>query len=65
MCDTTTFHLILVGIDVTVVQERLGHASIKTTCRCKGISIETKRLGLRKFSLFEKSWNEAKPEGID
>jgi len=62
---TTASHLLLAGVDLTVIQEWLGHVSINTTCRYKGISLETKREALRKFYLFEKSWQEIKPEGID
>jgi len=62
---TTASHLLLAGVDVTVIQDWLGHVSINTTCRYKGISVETKREALRKFYLFEKTWQESKPEGID
>ena len=62
---TTASHLLLAGVDVTVIQDWLGHVSINTTCRYKGISIETKREALQKFYLFEKSWRESKTEGID
>jgi site-specific recombinase XerD len=62
---TTASHLVLAGVDVTVVQEWLGHVSINTTCRYKGIPIETKREALRKFYLFEQSWQQAMPEGVD
>jgi site-specific recombinase XerD len=62
---TTASHLLLAGVDLTVIQEWLGHVSINTTCRYKGISVETKREALRKFYLFEKSWQDAKPDGID
>lgn len=62
---TTASHLLLAGVDLTVIQEWLGHVSINTTCRYKGISIATKREALRKFYLFEKSWQDMKPEGID
>jgi site-specific recombinase XerD len=62
---TTASHLLQAGVDVTVIQEWLGHVSINTTCRYKGISMETKREALRKFYLFEASWHEPKPEGID
>jgi len=62
---TTASHLLLAGVDLTVIQEWLGHVSINTTCRYKGISVETKREALRKFYLFEKTWQDAKPEGID
>jgi site-specific recombinase XerD len=62
---TTATHLGLAGVDVTVVQEWLGHVSINTTCGYKAIPIQTKREALRKFYLFEQSWQEAKPEGVD
>ena len=29
------------------------------------LPIQTKREALRKFYLFEQSWQEAKPEGVD
>jgi site-specific recombinase XerD len=62
---TTASHLLLAGVDLTVIQEWLGHVSIDTTCKYKGISIEIKREALQKFYLFEKSWPQAKPEGFD
>ena len=62
---TTATHLGLARVDVTVVQEWLGHASINTTCGYKAIPIQTKREALRKFYLFEQSWQEVKPEGVD
>ena len=62
---TTATHLGLAGVDVTVMQEWLGHVSINTTCGYKAIPIQTKREALRKFYLFEQSWQEAKPEGVD
>jgi len=62
---TTASHLALAGVDVTVIQEWLGHISINTTCRYKAVPIETKREALRKFYLFEQSWQETKPEGVD
>jgi site-specific recombinase XerD len=62
---TTASHLGLAGVDVTVVQEWLGHVSIDTTCRYKGIPVQTKREALRKFYLFEQSWQEKKPEVVD
>ena len=62
---TTANHLLLAGVDVTVIQEWLGHVSINTTCRYKSISIETKRAALEKFYLFEKSHHTNAPEGVD
>ncbi len=62
---TTASHLLLAGVDLTVIQEWLGYLSIDNTCGYKGISIETKREVLQKFHLFEKSWQKTKPEGID
>lgn len=62
---TTASHLTLAGVDLTVIQEWLGHVSIDTTSKYKTITIETKREALRKFYLFEKSWEEAKPAGVD
>lgn len=62
---TTATHLGLAGVDVTVVQEWLGHVSINTTCGYRAIPIQTKREALRKFYLFGQSWQEAKPEGVD
>lgn len=62
---TTASHLLLAGVDLTVIQDWLGHASINTTSRYKGISVETKREALEKFYLFEKSWHEARAEGVD
>jgi len=62
---TTASHLILAGVDLTVVQEWLGHVSIDTTCGYKGIPMQTRREALRKFYLFEQSWQDAKPEGMD
>jgi site-specific recombinase XerD len=62
---TTATHLGLAGVDVTVVQEWLGHVSINTTCRYRAIPMQTKREALRKFYLFEQTWHEAMPEGVD
>jgi len=62
---TTATHLGLAGVDVTVVQEWLGHASINTTCGYKAIPIQTKREALRKFYLFEQSWQEPNHEGVN
>jgi hypothetical protein len=54
----------LAGVDLTVIQEWLGHASIDTTSRYKGIPIKTKREALQKFYLFEQSWQEENPAGV-
>ena len=62
---TTATHLGLAGVDVTVVQEWLGHVSINTTCGYRAIPMQTKREALRKFYLFEQSWQQDKPGGID
>ena len=62
---TTATHLGLAGVDVTVIQEWLGHVSINTTCNYKAIPIQTKREALRKFYLFDQSWQQGKPEGVD
>ncbi len=56
---TTASHLVLAGVDPTVIQEWLGHVSINTTCRYKSVSLELKREALKKFYLFE----SARPEG--
>jgi integrase/recombinase XerD len=62
---TTASHLLEAGISLTVVQEWLGHVSIDTTCDYKGIPMQTKQEALRKFYLFEHSWQETKPKGMD
>jgi site-specific recombinase XerD len=62
---TTATHLGLAGVDVTVIQEWLGHVSINTTCGYKAIPIQTKREALRKFFLFEQSFQLEKSEGVD
>lgn len=62
---TTASHLLLAGVDITVIQEWLGHVSINTTCRYKGVSIETKRAALEKFYLFESTQHAHAPEGVD
>jgi site-specific recombinase XerD len=62
---TTATHLGLAGVDVTVVQEWLGHVSINTTCGYRAIPMQTKREALRKFYLFEQSWQEDKFAGVD
>ena len=62
---TTATHLGLAGVDVTVVQEWLGHVSIHTTCGYKAIPIQTKREALRKFYLFDQSWQDTKSEAVD
>ena len=62
---TTASHLLAAGISLPVVQDWLGHVSIETTCTYKGIPMQTKREALRKFYLFEQSWQETKPDAID
>jgi site-specific recombinase XerD len=62
---TTASHLLAAGISLPVVQDWLGHVSIDTTCKYKGIPMQTKQEALRKFYLFEQSWQEAKPAGMD
>lgn len=62
---TTATHLLLAGVDVTVIQEWLGHTSINSTGRYKSVSIEVKREALKKFYLFEKSWHEQSFQGVD
>ena len=62
---TTASHLLLAGVDLTVIQEWLGHVSINTTCGYKGISIETKREALQKFYLFGKSRQNTKAESFN
>lgn len=44
---TTALHLIQSGVDITVVKEWLGHASIKTTSLYVEIDIEMKRKALQ------------------
>jgi hypothetical protein len=55
----------IAGVDLTVIQECLGHVSIDTARSYKAILIETKRGVLQKFHLFRKSWQKANPQGID
>jgi site-specific recombinase XerD len=62
---TTATHLGLAGVDITVIQEWLGHVSINTTCGYKAIPIQTKREALRKFYLFEQSVQQDKSAGVD
>jgi site-specific recombinase XerD len=62
---TTASHLLAAGVSLPVVQDWLGHVSIDTTCNYKGIPMQTKKEALSKFYLFEQSWQEAKPTGID
>jgi integrase/recombinase XerD len=44
---TTALHLIQAGVDITVVKEWLGHASIKTTSLYVEINMEMKRRALQ------------------
>jgi len=62
---TTASHLLEAGIGLPVVQEWLGHVSIDTTCAYKGIPMQTKQEALRKFYLFEQSWQQTQPKGMD
>jgi len=62
---TTASHLLEAGIGLPVVQDWLGHVSIDTTCAYKGIPMQTKQEALRKFYLFEQSWQETEPKGMD
>jgi integrase/recombinase XerD len=62
---TTASHLLLAGVDITVIQEWLGHVSINTTCRYKGIPVDVKREALQKFYLFDQSSPQAAAAGID
>jgi len=62
---TTASHLLLAGVDITVIQEWLGHVSVDTTCRYKVIPVDAKREALRKFYLFAQSPQAPKAIGID
>jgi len=62
---TTASHLLLAGVDITVVQEWLGHVSIDTTCRYKVIPVDVKREALEKFYLFAHSSQAPTAAGID
>jgi len=62
---TTASHLLAAGISLPVLQDWLGHVSMDTTCNYKGIPMQTKQEALRKFYLFEQSWQEAKHAGMD
>jgi site-specific recombinase XerD len=62
---TTTSHLLLAGVDITVIQEWLGHVSVDTTSRYKVIPVDTKREALQKFYLFTQSSQPPTGTGID
>jgi site-specific recombinase XerD len=62
---STASHLLLAGVDITVVQEWLGHVSIDTTCRYKVIPVDVKRQALEKFYLFAHSAQAPTAAGID
>ncbi len=62
---TTASHLLLAGVDITVIQDWLGHVSVDTTCRYKVIPVDVKREALQKFYFFAHSPQAPTAIGID
>ncbi len=52
-------------MDITVIQDWLGHVSVDTTCRYKVIPVDVKREALQKFYLFAHSPQAPTAIGID